>query len=567
MSSTTDDTSNGLDPAAPNRENAFTDGVPGLGRESHAWFAIAIVAGLVVSAAYVTTHDYPAYGSGLYLEIAAQIRAGGYALPTSIPYYDGGIPFAYPPLQFYVVAFLTDLGVSGMTLSLVLPAIVTVLYLVPYYGTALELLPTRRQAGVATAVLAVSPPVLQWHLSAGGIVRASAFFLSLCGVYVGARLFRRGTRRPLWVGSGIIFFGLTVLSHPTYTVFFGVSWLVLYAMLDRTLPGLVSGALVALGGLVLAAPWWVNVVSVHGVGAFAGAAGSHSGIAGGVSRLLDQFVYPLEPTVVTVFFLASFAAAGVLVSQRKFTLPLWLFVCAYAIGKERFQFVAGAMMISTVLFGVVVPRLTDGVRGSFDNRQVMASTLVVVLVVGTCLGGFYAASGLGAAHHGSPSLPPFIDADDREAMEWASNNTDEDASFVVLSDAAELFPHYAERSILVGPWGVEWKSPDRYYDQISAFKTASTCGNATCVTESMESVDASPDYLYVPRGTYTVRGLQEDGTERLRRSLADSHRYERVYGNDGVVVYAVEPSDTDSPTAETAGLSDAKRRRPGLSGR
>ncbi|WP_233512099.1 glycosyltransferase family 39 protein [Haloferax sp. Atlit-12N] len=554
MNSTTDDTANGLDPAAPGRANAFTNGVPGLGRESHAWFALALVAGLVVSVTYVATHDYPAYGSGLYLEIAEQIRAGGYALPTTIPYYDGGIPFAYPPLQFYVVAFLTDLGVSGTTLSLVLPAVVTVLYLVPYYGIALELLPTPRQAGVATAILAVTPPVLQWHLSAGGIVRASAFFLSLCGVYVGARLFRRGTRRPLWVGSGIICFGLTVLSHPTYTVFFGVSWLVLYAMLDRTLPGLVSGAAVALGGLVLAAPWWANVVTTHGVGAFTGAAGSHSGIAGGVGRLLDQFVYPLDPTVVTVFFLASFAATAVLGSRKKFTLPLWLFVCAYVIGKERFQFVAGAMMISTVLFGVVVPRLTDRVRGSLDNRQLLASSLVVVLVVGTSLGGFYAASGLGAAHHGSPSLPSFVDDDDREAMEWARNDTDANASFVVLSDAAELFPHYAKRTMLVGPWGVEWKNPDRYYDQISAFKTASTCENATCVTASMASVDASPDYLYVPRGTYTVRGLEEDGTERLRASLADSPRYRRVYGNDGVVVYEVVSDDTDTDASIDANV-------------
>ncbi|WP_082682174.1 ArnT family glycosyltransferase [Haloferax profundi] len=534
----------GLGPASIDHKRSVAAEVRGLGRDSHAWFGLALLAGLVVSVAYVSTHPYPAYGAGLYLEIAEQIRTDGYALPTTIPYYSGGIPFAYPPLQFYVVALLTDLGVSGLTVSRILPAVVTILYLVPYYGIATRLLPTRRQAGFATLVLAVTPPVLQWHLSAGGIVRASAFLLALCGIYAGTRVFIDSDWR--WVGVGTIFFALTILSHPVYTVFFGLSWLILYAAFDRSVRGLVGGAVVAVGGLVVASPWWMQVVSRHGVQVFTGAAGSHSGIAGGLGRLLDQFVYPFDPTVVTVFFVASFASALVLVARKKYVLPTWLFLSAYVLGKERFQFVAGAMMISTVFFAIAVPRLAETLRGTFDTRQTMAATFALVLVCAFSLGGFYAGSELGSAHHGSPSLPPFFDDDDRRAMEWAANHTDGDATFVVLSDAAEWFPHYTKREILVGPWGVEWVSPESYYDQLSAFKEGSSCKNESCLIESMTSVGASPEYLYVPVGTYTIRGLEADGTRELRASLAESNRYRRVYGNRGVVIYRIVHSENST---------------------
>jgi hypothetical protein len=509
-----------------------------LGRDGHGWFVLALVAGTLVSATYLLTHQYPAYGAGLYLEIAQQIRAHGFGLPTSVPHYAEGVPLAYPPLQFYVTAVLLELGVSGLTISRVVPAVVTVLALVPYYGIGLELLPTRRQAGVAAAVLALSPPVLQWHLSAGGIVRGSAFLLALTGIYVGCRLFGRGDRR--WLVPGTVLFALTMLSHPVYTVYFGVSWLVLYAGLDRTLRGLFHGAVVAGGGLLLASPWLVTVASRHGVDVFTGAAGSHSGLGGGVERLLDQFVYPIDPTVVSLLFLGVFASTLVLLARRRYLLPGWLVVGAYVVGKERFLFVPGALMLATVACGVVVPRLARW-RPDLDRRQAMAGTLAVVLLVGGGVGTLYAASALPSAHHGSPSLPPFMDDADREAMDWAANNTAPDDSFVVMGDAAEWFPYYTERPLLVGPWGVEWKSPDQYYTQIERFTEVSECSDVACLNGVLAAGDRAPDYVYVPRGDYTIRGLESEDTERLRHTMVASDRYERVYRNEGVVVFRVVP--------------------------
>lgn len=525
-------------------------------RDSHGWFAVALLAGVVVSVTYLRTHAYPAYGAGLYLEAATQIRLQGYSLPTAIPYYTGGIPFAYPPLGFYLTAVLLDVGLSGLTVSRVLPAALTVCYLVPYYGIALELLPTRRQAGVATTLLAFAPPTLQWHLSAGGIVRATAFLLALCGVYAGCRVFHSSDRR--WVVPGAVLFGLTALTHPVYTVFFGLSWLVLYVARDRSVHGLLAGAFVAAGGLALAGPWWATVLDRHGVGVFTAAAGSHSGLAGGAERLLDQFVYPLDPTVVTAFFVAVFVASALLVARGSYVLPSWLVVGAYVVGKERFQFVAGSMIVATVALGVVAPALSRW-RPELDHGRAPLVVVCVLLVVGGSIGTLYAASELDSAHHGSPSLPPFVDDDDVSAMTWAATETAPGDSFVVVGDAAEWFPYYTDRSILVGPWGIEWVSSARYYEQLDHVRRLGACTDADCLSDALAAADVSPTYVYVPTGPYTVRGLEREGASALAASLVDSDRFRRVYANDGVSVFRVDPAPTSPGDRRVNGSGDTAR--------
>ena len=212
--------------------------------EDTVWLVGAVGVGLTVLLAYLLAHPHPTYEGGLFLQIVAEIRAHGYALPDRIPYYtDGGIPFAYPPLMFYVAAILVDVtGVDPVLLMLVMPGLVSTVALVPYYYVAKELLGSPRQAGVATLVFAVAPPVIQWHISAGGLVRAPALLVTLTGVYAGIRLFRDDERR--WLPVGAVLFGLVVLSHPMYATFYGLTYLLFYAAFDRSVRGLLGGAAV-----------------------------------------------------------------------------------------------------------------------------------------------------------------------------------------------------------------------------------------------------------------------------------------------------------------------------------
>ncbi|QLG60373.1 ArnT family glycosyltransferase [Halorarum salinum] len=535
----------------PNVEDADSRGLyPAIGGSFPSihglWgLGIALGVGTVVGISYLLTHPYPAYGAGLYLQIAEQIVDNGYRLPVSVPNYTAdGVPFAYPPLMFYVSAVLMDVGgVTPLALSRYLPVVVTTLYLVPYYFLSRELLDSNLEATIATTLLAVTPPTLQWHLSAGGLVRAPAFLFALAGIYVGVKLFRSGSALLLFPAT--ILFGLTVLTHPVYTVFFVVSYLLVYAVLDRSIRGLFLGAVVGFGGIALAAPWWLRVISIHGADVFTSAAGTHSGLLGGPGRILEEFVYTLagDPSS-AMFFVLAYAGMFYVLGTGRVLLPAWLLTAGLVLGKHRFQFVAGSMLAAVLLSSLVENAVRERIpAGSW--RWAPRVALAVVVVASVSVGALYGAGGLAIGGADGPDQPQFIDGDDRRAMLWVGDHTNRSAGFVVLGDVAEWFPMFTDRTILVGPWGVEWTSPKQYATQLSLYENVSTCPTERCVTEALGSRNLTPEYLYVPKGTYTIRGAEYEGTAGLRHSLVSSDRYRLVYENEGASVFRVT-NETES---------------------
>ena len=506
--------------------------------DDRTWLAVALAVAGLVYLIYLATHSYPAYGAGLFMEIAEQIRAHGYGLPERIPGYTAeGVPFAYPPLMFYVAAVVVELtGIGAFTYSQVLPGLVVVASIIPYYYTARELLGTAPRAGFATIVYATAPEALQWHLSAGGIVRAPAMLLALTGAYVGIRLFRDRDRR--WLGPAIALFGLTVLTHPHYTAFFGLTYIVLYTAYDRTIRGLLGGALVAAGGLALAAPWWIQVALTHGPDVFLAASGTHSGLLGGISRIGRVFWTGLG--VPMLFYLGVLMGLAYGLVRRRYFLVAWFVASGYIVGKPRFLFVAGSMLLAVLVFDGVIPMVRDRAG---DGWVVPVTVALALMLVST---GVVFASGSIDAHGGS-TQPAFVDADDVAAMEWAEENTDESATFVVLGDTAEWFPQQTDRTILVGPWGVEWTTPERYHRQLSLFRDLSYCHTEECLTTGLRNAHVDPEYVYVPKDTYTVRGSEAHQLAGMRTSLIASGRYDLVYENEGVMVFR-EDGDWDLPS-------------------
>jgi len=488
------------------------------------WLGGVLLAGLAAVGLYLSLNPYPAYGAGLYTVIADEIRAAGYGLPAAIPHYTaGGVPFAYPPLAFYALAVLRDLGAGTFAAARFVPPAVVVASLVPAYLLGRDLLGGRVRGAAAGLLVALNPQILEWHVSAGGLVRAPAFLFALVGAYAGLGLFRDGESR--WLAVGLLTFLLVVLTHPTYTLFFVATYLVFWAGYDRTPRGLARGAVVGLGGLALAAPWWATVASVHGPAVFARAAGTHGGVGGGLLAAIES----LSPWSVVVLI-----AGGALVAAGQRVVPAWLVAAELLFEQPRFAYTVGAFVLVGAAV-VAAERLSTGVVGDPAARRRFA---LAALVVGSAVG--VGALGYEFARPADETTPAFVDDDDVAAMEWAASETPDDAAFVVLGDAAEWFPAVADRTILLSPWGMEWRGPDAYLRHLGAFENASACDSAACVEEWSATVDADPDYLYVPRGGYRVRGDRFVASGALERSLEASGRYEQVFENEGVVVYRVE---------------------------
>ncbi|MFC6757200.1 hypothetical protein ACFQER_11625 [Halomicroarcula sp. GCM10025894] len=140
---------------------------------------LALGLSALVQVAYLRTHEFPALLGGLFLEMAATVADSG-TLPTTIDgFTPAGVPFAYPPLGFYVMAVFLKLGVDGVALlrfgaPVVLLGIVALVYHLTWVLT--DRSETALLAGIITGTH-VSLNV--YLLGASGFVRGLGFIFML----------------------------------------------------------------------------------------------------------------------------------------------------------------------------------------------------------------------------------------------------------------------------------------------------------------------------------------------------------------------------------------------------
>ncbi|WP_227377501.1 hypothetical protein [Haladaptatus halobius] len=515
------------------------------------WLVAALSVAAILVAIYYQSHPYPAYGAGLYLSIAEKILAHGYRPPTRIPGYTAeGVPFAYPPLGLYGTAVLLDFGAHPITLTRLLPGFITMIAVIPFYYLAREIVGSSFRAGVITILFAATPDLLQWHISAGGIVRAPAFLFTLTGLYYGVKLFQSKNRQSLV--PAVVLFGLTLLTHPTYSAFFGASYVLLYVFYDRSLIGLVLGAGVAVGGFVIALPWLAYTILIHGIEPFIAAAGTHGGLFQTPSpfRLLSELGRPIAAGhTMSVWYLLVLLGGGYLIAQRRFFLPVWFLLSVLLLHESRFSFIPGTMVIGAWL--TVPHNVGSDIVHHYATRWLLRGVTAGLLLLMVTMGGFYAA---GTPLPGGTSLPSFIDNEDLEATAWVDKEVPTDAEFVVIGDAAEWFPYLSNRTIAVGLWGVEWNSPAAYQHHLRMYRRLSHCHTQTCLSNQLRKNNVQPDYVYVPKGSYTVRGIRTHQLPRMRRSLLHSTDYLLVYENQGVMIFRVNSLSNETASSSRVSL-------------
>lgn len=107
------------------------------------WVIPAVICSLGLYIQYISKSRYPTAPAGLYWEMANQI-AQHPPLPKNMPLYtEDGIPFAYPPLTYYLLNGIQILPLTELQLTLHVSKIITTLYIIPAYAIAHELLDSR----------------------------------------------------------------------------------------------------------------------------------------------------------------------------------------------------------------------------------------------------------------------------------------------------------------------------------------------------------------------------------------------------------------------------------------
>ncbi len=135
-------------------------------------FIATLIFGIWLRINPVLLARFPMNDGGMFYTMIDDLRKNAYNLPLYTSYNNQQIPFAYPPLAFYVVGFLTDwLHLSVLNILLWLPAILNIATIPAFFLLASAMLETRLKAALATLIYMLVPLSMDWFLMGGGLTR------------------------------------------------------------------------------------------------------------------------------------------------------------------------------------------------------------------------------------------------------------------------------------------------------------------------------------------------------------------------------------------------------------
>lgn len=507
-------------------------------------FALALGLGAVIRLAALGLGDgFPLNDGGMFLVMVEDLRANGYALPERTSYNGGEIPFAYPPLPFYLASVLASLG-AGSTLELlrVLPLLFSILTIPAFWLLARSMLRSPLQASLATLLFVAIPRSFNWEIVGGGLTRSPGMFFATLAVWQAYELFHSGSRRH--VLPAMVLSALAVLCHMEMGWFVAFST-AFFALWHRKQPGMLLHAGLLAGGVaLLTLPWYGGVVLRSGIEPMLSAAqsGGHSPVVL-LSPLLLRFTDDTWFPVALAFALLGLLAA---LRDRQYLLPVWLLLI-FVLDPRKAATVGTlplTMLASIGLTGFLWPMLRRQGEAMAPAWAFAAVSFLLVVFAP-------AAAVISSNGPDSPlyAMPP----EQQEAMAWVRSNTDADSRFIVLPSAnrwandapSEWFPALADRQSVNTVQGTEWLGAAVYRERQESFKALAECATSdvSCLDGwRAAGSDRDFDHIFVPKGesaagkTFYSRQLG-DCCARLLESLRSSNAYTLVFENDGAAVF------------------------------
>jgi hypothetical protein len=518
--------------------------------------AVALIAGLLVRVHYIMMADFPLNDGGMFYVMTRELMQAHYHLPVFTTYNGAGLPFAYPPLGFYVAGLLSQVTHTPLIdVFRFLPLAVNMAAIVAFYALARTFLHSRLAVGCAVVAFALQPESFGWQIMGGGLTRSFGMLFALLAVRQVYLLYTRAHRRDVPLAA--LFAGLTVLSHLEAGYFVALSALVLFVLLGRGRGGVARSLAVAALVVLLTAPWWATIISRHGIEPFLAARGTNrfSGLFWTAVTLVifrgsREAFYPV---------IAGLSLLGVYSCwlKRQALLPVWL-AAVWLLdprGSHNYVTVPIALLAALAVDQILVRlwRGTDEHTALATMRRAAApaGVLAVLACYATVSALFTAEATLGA-------LAP----EQRAAMAWVANNTDASGQFLVVTgngwdpirgyglgmDAftnwgidrtVEWFPALANRVSLDTPQGYEWLP---HFDRIEhVYTEAQKCGerDASCLSDWSRETGRSFRYVYIPKAAGREIGVgdAEGCCWALRHALRSDPGYTTVYDGPGASVF------------------------------
>jgi hypothetical protein len=504
---------------------------------------VAVILGAWLRFYPVFLAGFPINDGGLFYEATQSILQNDYAFPSTIEYNGLHIPFAYPPLPFYTAAILNDLLPSHL-LSILqwIPVVVLTFTLGAFYLLAHSLTRSSFKAGLSLLIYAFLPRSITWLIMGGGLTRSFGQLFLILTVYFAHQLFSKPEKRSL--GLTILFGSLVVLSHPEAALDTAVIALVILIFIGKGREALQRALLTALGVILITAPWWVTVLTRHGMTPVISASQtgflSKHGTLAWLGNIMD------EPFV-TFIMVLGFIGILFQVSQRQYLLPIW-YIIIFFVDPRNAPNVASipiSLLASHAITDTLLPALNNPGKkfGGETFLPLARSQAIFLAILGVYLfvGGMYHVFQLSAKRLSSAN---------QQAFEWVRINTPPNARFILITGETDLvfdwtqewFPVLSDRVSLTTIQGKEWLLGSEFLDEVLRLRDVQNCAvsssSLSCLVQEIKALNWKIDYIYIARMTSdTVSTSQPPRGDLLITDLARDSRFGLVYETEQVVIF------------------------------
>ena len=502
---------------------------------------------------------YPAYlagfpigDGGLFYSMTQALQENGYRIPEFVQYNGLNIPFAYPPLGFYLSGLFSDVfGVELIEVFRFLPAIILILTIAAFYKLAIIILGTRYKAGIAALFYALLPKSITWLIMGGGITRSLGLLFLILAIQNIWLLFTQHSKKYLFLS--IIFSALVCLSHPAMIIQTVGIAIFLFLFKGKNRQNFLRAILVAAGTLALTSPWWLTILTRFGMEPFltASKTGFHDPFF-----WVSMSIYPFseEPFMTLIIILAVIGIA-VSIAQRKFLLPLMYF-SPFLIEPRSAANVAiipMALLASIALHDLIFPALTE-IESKFKkaehkiqyqnlSKKVLIAYIGIILLTSMQ---FYTLQTAGDR----------VTDENIQAYEWIKSNTPSDSQFMVITgnmnifgdSTLEWFPTLTDRISLMTIQGGEWLDDKPFIEKFDDAKLLQSCVTSPspreCIETQTNALELAYDYIYIARKTFRKEYTNIIIGDSLICDLREENNvYEEVYRSDNVSIFKYAHSD------------------------
>ncbi len=506
------------------------------------FLVLSLLFGAIVRFAPTVISGWPINDGGMFYSMIEDLKANHFLLPAVTSYNHLNIPFAYPPLSFYIGGLLSSAGVPTLEVLRWLPPLVSTLSILAFYWMAGLMLDSKTKAALAAVAYALMPRSFSWYVMGGGLSRTFGVLFLLLACASAWALFTQ--RAPKHLFLTMLFGAGAILSHPETGLHTAASCALIWLFKGRTARGLRDAVLAALGVLVLTSPWWGAVLSQHGLAPFQSALGTggHSGLFW-LPWITFDFA---EERFITLFTLLGLLGLAIQCIRRDWFLPAWMLAAfiveprsATAIAALPLAVLAGLGLSDFLLPNIAA--LASKAAGTWqDWTAYMSTSRAARILLGFVL--FYAL--VGAFSYDLSLANYVVSPEDRAAMQWVRTSTPAGSRFILwtgkadpFSDPlAEWFPAFADRTSQNTVQGKEWLLGGNFMPFLDGIKMLQFCRDISpsCLENWSETNQLGFDYVYVEKSkgedAAQVPGL-------LAYQLQQDGDYSLVFENEGAAIF------------------------------